>query len=405
MALEDDISNIWGSKPSTGSTLKSGLGTPTNNLPPVQSPSTVAPDVEKAIQGGTSLNQTPPAPAQAPAQAAAPASQQPQQQSPMSPPPLSLHGNTPETQAKMLTDYLKSQGVQVSNFVVGGNSPYDSQINKLIDEINNPQTTPEQRKQAAANIGGLLPLRNKTFAKESGQPGRESVYQGEPFGFDSKTNAVGTAPGLPGGNTIADLISALASGKSRPSSSERQIGGGETGGSARDRLLSELSKGGIDPARRAIAEAKIVDQSEGAASGRKKQLASNLSNNGIFGGAADDALAGFDRGVIGDRTNAQRDLELGLMDDEIGNKKFALSSLLQEQGLDQVLASLDAQQKNNQISQAMNYEFGNRGYDLTESSQDWNKIATLLELAASGEEGALQRAMALMGYSTTEGVA
>ncbi len=324
-------------------------------------------------------------------------------------PPLSLYGHPAEEQARMLTDYLKSQGVNIGTFVLGGKSPHDDKINYLIDRINDPNATPAQRQQYARDIGGLIELRNKSF--ETGGAGP----QPQPIGYDPTKDRIGPAPGLPGSMTPNDFINRIynptdpGSNLQRPTPSlDSNVGGGETGASARDRLLGELSRGGVgnDEYRR-TAEARLIDSAENSAKSRRQNLADNLNRSGIYGGAAADQLSDFDMGVLGQRTEATRDLELGLADREQQAKTTALSAFLQQQGMDaaesQLMARLIAEAQSTQAQLASQYDLGSQGLGLTERNQDMYYITTLLELAARGDESAKQKVMQLLGLTQNDG--
>lgn len=303
----------------------------------------------------------------------APTGQPTAQPAPQVQAPLQLQGKSNQDQAKILSDYLRSQGVEVGKMVVGGNSPYDQQIITLINQINDPNTTDAQRKLAAQQIGGLINQRNSSASGD--------VSQYDPMtGTYLPVGAAGTTTG----------------------------GGGSTGGQQQtpslsttpamramlERLLGEFSGGTPEAAaqQRRTQEAAYIQDAENSGLAKRKALAERLTALGMQGGIGSDKLTEAEGQINAQRDSGLANLDAAIMGQQQQSKAQALSTMLQMQGYDTQTANNMAGLNVQRELGLGNIALGQRGQDinlgLANNSQQMGFLTHLIDLAWSGDQNA-----------------
>lgn len=303
--------------------------------------------------------------------------------------PLQLSGKTNVDQAKAVGEYLRQLGIPVSKFTVGGTSQYDSQINGLIDQINNPNTPDAQRRLLATNLGQLITLRSNSVT-------------GAEFDYDPATGNL-TAPSAKGG-TGTDLVSQLNTQTPAKVTPDRSKLYG---------LIDQFASGGTAAGpEAALSKSRLVNDLENSESTQRQQLAERLGGaNGAGGGYLQDQLLGLERGNQEAKASGFANIELGLLDRQQTSKQQALTSLLQTAGLDeqsaQQMASMINQRqiaaaqeaiRNEQFNSSLSQtgQIATSQLDLQQRGQDINSVIALLQLAAQGDEAAAKRAMEIL---------
>lgn len=228
--------------------------------------------------------------------------------------PLPLGGKPFVAQAQILTNYLKSLGLKVPNYVVGGTSPLDTRIISLIDQINDPNATDEQRKLLGGEIVAL-----------AGQRGDVVTGTGM-FRFNTET---GTAePWTRDANYLTGQLNPL--------------GGIDTSGQATaprvdpaliNRLLESLSGGGDTAEQQRTQESKFVSDVEDATARRRQLLADRLGASGSFGGAAQEQLNSVGSDADKARASGLADIRSSILQQRAANQAQALTSALQLAGI------------------------------------------------------------------------
>lgn len=356
--------------------------------PAYQAPG-ASPEANSSINGGSNLNSTPPAPGDGlrsifqplgsntvspnpvsspsgpntPPAGSPPPSGSPQAPAPNSntfKPPMNMDGLDMAGQAKSMTDYLKSIGINVQPFSVGGTSPWDNQINADIKTINDPNSTDAQRRAAGQDIATLLPKRNQSAT------GQVNTYDPTTGSFKPNGVSVTGSTGNPGPGPNGPGTMASQSTRDMLSSILSDFAGGSAAQSAEQRRQGE---------------ARFVTDAGNAARSQRTALANRLGAMGVQGGAAADMLNQADAQALNSKDSNLANLDAAIMQQQQQSKRDALSSVLQMEGMDQ-----------NKAMGLANLAVTQRGQDINLGISNNNSqmalLTHLLDLAWSGDQNA-----------------